>query len=363
MDDLPRSYMLRALALAEQGRGWVEPNPLVGAVVVKDGTVVGAGWHQRYGQPHAEVNALAAAGDLAHDAALYVTLEPCCHWGKTPPCTEAILRAGIRRVIAALRDPFPQVSGRGFDQLREYGVTVEDGLCDAEARRQNAPYLKLITTRRPYVLAKWAMTLDGKISTRTGESQWISNQSVLNRTRAQRGLLDAIVVGIGTALADDPQLTPRPPGPRTPLRIVLDRQARLPITSRLVQTARMVPVLVVTGPAAAPSRVTALQELGVEVLPLKTLDRTAAIHELLEELGRRRLTNLLVEGGGEVLGSFLDAGEIDEVQVCIAPRLVGGLAARSPIAGLGSARLGDALRLTDWQVETVDDNLLLRGWR
>src|SRR5438094_5754489 len=215
-------WMRRALELAEKGRGAVEPNPLVGAVVVRNDTVAGEGWHQRYGGPHAEVHALAAAGEAARQATLYVTLEPCCHHGKTPPCTDAILRAGINRVVAAMTDPFPQVAGKGAALLRAAGVVVEFGAGEAEARRLNAPYLKLLATGRPYVHAKWAMTLDGKIATRTGDSKWISNEVSRWRVHELRGRMDAIVVGIGTALADNPRLTVRPPGPRTPLRIILD---------------------------------------------------------------------------------------------------------------------------------------------
>ena len=206
-----------SLALAEQGRGAVEPNPLVGAVVVRDGVCVGEGWHQRYGGPHAEVFALAAAGEAARGATLYVTLEPCCHHGKTPPCTDAVLGAGIRRVVAAMQDPFPQVSGKGATILRAANVSVELGLCEAEARRLNAPYLKLVGTGLPYVHLKWAMTLDGKIATRTGESKWISCDESRRPVHVLRGRVDAVVVGIGTALADDPSLTARPPGRVRPL--------------------------------------------------------------------------------------------------------------------------------------------------
>src|SRR5437763_14170321 len=204
MTDTDATWLRHARTLAERGRGAVEPNPLVGAVVIRDGQLVGEGWHQRYGGPHAEINALAAAGGGARGATLYVTLEPCCHHGKTPPCTDAVLRAGIRRVVAAMPDPFPQVAGKGAALLRAAGVTVEFGLCEAEARRLNAPYLKLLGTGRPYVHAKWAMSLDGKIATRTGDSKWISNDAARRRVHELRGRMDAILVGIGTALADDP---------------------------------------------------------------------------------------------------------------------------------------------------------------
>src|SRR5262245_9206127 len=231
-------WMQRALALAERGRGFVEPNPLVGAVVVRDGRGVGEGWHQRFGKAHAEVHALTAAGELARDATLYVTLEPCCHHGKTPPCTDAILEAGIRRAVVAMLDPFPQVSGQGAAILRAAGIGVEVGDCEPEARRLNAPYLKLLATGRPYVHAKWAMSLDGRIATRTGDSKWISSDASRARVHELRGRMDAIVVGIGTVLADDPLLTARPPGQRTLTRIVLDSHGRTPRTAQLVRTAR-----------------------------------------------------------------------------------------------------------------------------
>src|SRR6478752_9858422 len=232
-------YMARALELAARGRGAVEPNPLVGAVVVRDGAVVGQGWHEQFGQAHAEVNALRQAGDRARGATLYVTLEPCCHFGKTPPCTEAVVRAGVRRVVAAMLDPFPQVAGQGASRLREAGVVVEVGVGEAAARRLNAPYLKSLRTGRPWVHAKWAMTLDGKIATRTGESKWITGEAARARAHELRGRMDAVIVGKGTLLADDPLLTARPPGPRTATRVVLTASGKgLPISCRLLETAQ-----------------------------------------------------------------------------------------------------------------------------
>jgi diaminohydroxyphosphoribosylaminopyrimidine deaminase/5-amino-6-(5-phosphoribosylamino)uracil reductase len=356
-------FMTRALELAERGRGHVEPNPLVGAVVVRDGAVVGEGWHQRYGEAHAEVHALAAAGDAAREATLYVTLEPCCHHGKTPPCTAAILRAGIRQVVAAMADPFPAVAGQGIAQLRAAGVQVECGLGEAPARRLNAPYLKLLTTGRPYVHAKWAMTLDGKICTRTGDSKWISGEGSRRRVHELRGRMDAIVVGIGTAFADNPSLTARPPGPRTPARIVLDSHARLPLTSVLATTARTTPLLVATVAGVEGRRVAELQGRGCEVLALPAESGRPTVSALLNELGRRRMTNILVEGGAAVLGSFLDAAAIDEVHVFIAPRLAGGAEAKTPIGGRGVDRIAETLHLAECHVEQVDGDVFLHGWQ
>jgi diaminohydroxyphosphoribosylaminopyrimidine deaminase/5-amino-6-(5-phosphoribosylamino)uracil reductase len=350
--------MRQALALAERGRGAVEPNPLVGAVLVRDGLCVGEGWHQQFGGPHAEVHALQAAGEAARGATLYVTLEPCCHHGKTPPCTDAVLRAGVARVVAAMPDPFPQVAGGGLAQLRTAGLAVEVGLCEPESRRLNAPYLKLLSTRRPYVHAKWAMTLDGKIATRTGDSKWISNPASRRLVHQLRGRVDAILVGAGTALADNPQLTARPPGPRTALRIVLDSTGRLPIESILVQTAHDTPTLLATT-ARIGERRALFEAHGVEVLLLPG-DRPRPA-DLLDELGRRRFTNVLVEGGSEVLGSFLDAGELDEVHIFIAPRLAGGALARTPVAGAGVETIAEALTLAEWSMQGVQGDLYIHG--
>src|SRR5262245_6389393 len=356
--DADEFWMARALELAEAGRGHVEPNPLVGAVVVADDRAVGEGWHQRYGGPHAEVVALAAAGERARGATLYVTLEPCCHHGKTPPCTDAVLRASVRRVVAALADPFPAVAGQGAALLRRAGVEVVLGPGAALARRQNAPYLTLVEKNRPHVHLKWAMTLDGKTATAAGDSKWISNERSRQEVHRLRGRMDAVVVGIGTALADDPLLTVRPPGPRTPLRVVLDGRGRLPVASRLAATAREVPTLVVTADPAAGA---ALRDCGCEVLALAAVEGRPSVVALLAELGRRRLTNVLVEGGAEVHGSFLDARTVDEVHVFVAPRLAGGASARPAVAGKGVARIADALPLSEWQVRELDGDVYLHG--
>ena len=352
-------WMRRALELAERGRGAVEPNPLVGAVLVRDGQVVGEGWHERFGQSHAEVNALARARDAAKGATLYCTLEPCCHQGKTPPCTDAILRAGVSSVVAAMLDPFPQVAGQGMARLRDAGLTIETGVCAAEAQLLNAPYLKLLSTGRPYVQAKWAMSLDGKIATAQGDSKWISNEASRRWVHDLRGRVDAIVIGKGTALADDPLLTARPPGPRRALRIVLDRQASLPLTSRLVQTTGEVPVMVVTCDNGNVERENALRATGCEVLALP--DSASMIPLLLDELGRRRFTNVLVEGGSGVLGSFFDSQAIDRVHVFLAPRLLGGAQSFTPIGGEGAVRVREGLAITSWSIETMEEDLLIHG--
>jgi diaminohydroxyphosphoribosylaminopyrimidine deaminase / 5-amino-6-(5-phosphoribosylamino)uracil reductase len=352
--------MRRALAEAEKGRGWVEPNPPVGAVVVRDGGLVSAGHHERFGGPHAEVVALARAGEAARGATLYVTLEPCCHFGKTPPCTDAILAAGVARVVAALCDPFPPVAGSGLARLRAAGLDVSEGVDADAAARLMAPYLKRQLTGLPYVTAKWAMTLDGKTATAAGESRWISSEHSRAIVHELRGRVDAILVGIGTALADDPSLTARPAGPRRAARVVLDGAARLPVTSRLVQTARETPVWLAACDRASPDRLAALEALGCTILKFPGQARVP-IAGLLEELGRRQVTNLLVEGGGQVLGSFLDARQVDTVEVFIAPIIEGGSHGFGPARGHGSSRMADALRL-DWhETHWIDADIHLRG--
>ncbi len=353
-------WMRRALDLAERGRGHVEPNPLVGAVIVRDGQIVGEGWHQQFGAAHAEVNALAQAGSAAPGATLYVTLEPCCHHGKTPPCTAAVIRAGITRVVAALEDPFPQVAGRGAALLRAAGIPVEFGVGAAAARRQNAPYLKLLSTGRPYVHAKWAMSLDGKIATRTGDSKWISSEASRRRVHELRGRMDGILVGIGTALADDPLLTARPPGPRTACRVILDSHARLAAVSQLVQTARQVPTLIAVS-AQAKNAPAALSAAGCEILAVPgDAEGRPDIMRLLDELGRRRWTNLLVEGGAAVLGSFFDRDAVDEIHAFVAPKLIGGAEAKSPIAGRGVDAIVQSAGWTTESIENLDGDAYLR---
>jgi diaminohydroxyphosphoribosylaminopyrimidine deaminase/5-amino-6-(5-phosphoribosylamino)uracil reductase len=357
-DDL--SFMNLALAAAEKGRGSVEPNPMVGAVIVGDGRIIGSGHHGRFGGPHAEVVALQSASEPAGGATLYVTLEPCAHQGKTPPCTSAILGAGIRRVVAAIRDPDPRVGGRGLAILRAGGIQVDLGLQSGPAAELIAPYLKRVTTGLPYVTAKWAMTLDGKTAVASGDSQWISSARSRALVHELRGRMDAIAVGIRTALRDDPLLTARPPGPRTPARIVLDSKAALPLESKLVQTAHDVPVLVaVTGQAPA-ERLRAIENAGCEILAFPESPRVPII-PLLAELGRRGMTNLLVEGGGNVLGSFLDAGQVDEVDAFIAPIVEGGDHAYTPARGHGAAALDAAARLLRILVSRVDGDLRVQG--
>jgi diaminohydroxyphosphoribosylaminopyrimidine deaminase/5-amino-6-(5-phosphoribosylamino)uracil reductase len=353
--------MARAMELARRGEGFVEPNPMVGCVVAREEGIVGEGWHRQFGAPHAEVEALAAAGPLARGATAYVTLEPCCHFGKTPPCTQALIAAGVERVVAAMPDPFPAVAGRGFAELKAAGIQIDVGLMEAEARRLNAPYLKRVATGRPWIIAKWAMTLDGKIATHSGDSRWISGPQAREIVHRLRGRVDAILVGRGTAVADDPLLTARPPGPRTAARIVLDGRAALSLDSQLVRTARETPLVIVAGPDAADADRSRLTGAGCEVLVCDGQSPETRLGQLLDELGRRQMTNVLVEGGGRLLGSLFDVRAIDEVHVFIAPKLCGGESALGPIGGSGIERIAEALHLEEMDVQHVGADLYLAG--
>lgn len=334
--------MRRALTLAARGQGRVEPNPMVGCVLVRGGKIVGEGYHHRFGGPHAEVEALRDAGQAARSATAYVTLEPCCHYGKTPPCTDALIAAGVRRVVAAMADPFPRVCGQGVSILRKAGIRVDIGLGEAEAVRLNGPYLKRQRLGRPWVILKWAQSIDGKIATRTGDSQWISGEQSRRWVHKLRGRVDAVIVGVGTATHDDPQLTCRQGRPsRTATRIVIDPHLRTPAKALLVRTARQTPTILVASRDARPARMKPLVKAGVEILTVRATRNGLDLAAMLAELGKRGMTNVLVEGGGKTLGAFHDSGLADEAVVFVSRRLIGGEAAISPLSGRGPAMMTD----------------------
>ncbi len=356
------AWMRRALAEAARGRGAVEPNPMVGAVVVSDDEAVGVGHHERFGGPHAEVVALSRAGDRARGSTLYVTLEPCCHHGKTPPCVDAILRAGVARVVAAHKDPFPRVDGGGLTRLRDAGVEVTVEVDGDAARSLNAPYLKRLALGLPFVTAKWAMTLDGRTATGSGDSRWISNPRSRALVHEVRGRMDAILVGVGTALADDPELTARPPGPRTPARVVLDSRGRLPTDGRLARTALEVPVWVATTDRAPSDKLGALEAMGCRILRFEPGgSKSVPIVAMLAELSRLGVTNLLVEGGGAVLGSFFDAGQVDAIDVFVAPKVEGGSHRHTSIQGVGVTLMADAWKLDRPEISIIDGDVRIQG--
>jgi diaminohydroxyphosphoribosylaminopyrimidine deaminase / 5-amino-6-(5-phosphoribosylamino)uracil reductase len=372
--DTDRVHLERAIELARRGVGAVKPNPVVGAVVARDGEVLGEGWHERFGGAHAEVNAIEACGmaDLS-EATLYVSLEPCCHEGKTPPCTDAIVGAGIRRVVVGSDDPTEKAAGRGLGILRDEGVEVmiADGELATRARLLNQAFRKHARVGRPWVLFKSAMTLDGKVATRTGDSQWISGEASRELAHRWRASVDAVVVGIGTALADDPRLTARPDGltdeiENQPRRVVFDSLARLQPSSQLVVAAQEIPLTVIVSRAAARSDTDALEAAGVQVLVATGENEPARVRSGLEQLGSIGVSSALLEGGPHLAGAFLDAGEIDEIRLFLAPLLLGGSAARDPLEGEGVAQISEALRALTFDCERVGEDLLisarLREW-
>ena len=361
--DSDRRHLARAIEIAQQGRGRVSPNPLVGAVLADGDTVIGEGFHGRIGGPHAEIEAIAAAdgADLA-GATLYVSLEPCCHEGRTPPCTDAIRAAGIGRVVVASDDPSSHASGRGLGILRDEGVQVVLGSDELgeRARLLNQPFRKHARTGRPWVMFKSAMTLDGKVATASGDSKWISGEPARALAHQWRAEVDAVVVGIGTALADDPQLTARFDGvDRQPRRVVFDSLGRLPLDSRLVRAAREVPLTVVVSRAAPRAEVSALQAHGAEVIVAPGENEQARVVSALEQLGAEDVTSIMLEGGPKLVGAFLDAGEVDEARLFLAPVILGGRTARSAIEGEGVEQMADALRALSLHCEKVADDLLV----
>jgi len=357
--------MALALELAARGLGAVEPNPTVGAVIVRGGQELGRGWHGRFGGPHAEREALADAERAGRDVAgatMYVTLEPCSHHGKTPPCTDALIEAGIARVVVAMIDPDEQVAGRGAARLREAGIDVEVGLCEARARRLLGPYVKLRTRGRPWVICKWAQTGDGYLALPPGAGRWVSGEASRRKVHVLRGYCDGICVGVGTVLADDPLLTRRGGAGRQPTRIVLDSTLRTPPDCRLLASASAeAPVIVATtsgGPSGAPDRGAALRRAGAELLELPGCAEGVDVPALLEELGRRRWTRLLVEGGANVLGSVIGSGLADELWAFVAPATVANPPAELPRFDL--AELRERLPLPPPIEERFGPDVLLR---
>ena len=354
--------MTRALELAARGDYRTGTNPKVGAVIVRDGKALGEGFHEVSGGPHAEANAFAALDGDANGATLYVTLEPCAPIAgkRTPPCVDAVLASGVSRVVVAATDPHPEVSGRSLTRLEEAGVTVERGLFEDAARRLNGPFAKWVTTGLPYVTAKWAMSLDGKIACASGDSQWISGAESRRDVHRLRGEVDAIVVGIGTALADDPRLTRRDVPGRDPLRVVADSSARLPTTSKLATTAGEHPVLVVTGDTPDSERVSALRALGVDVVAAGDQDRPDPA-ALLALLAARDVRHVLVEGGGALLASFFARGLVDRILCYVGPLVIGGDGAPSPVRGLGAATIADAGALAHICTRASGQDVLIEG--
>lgn len=359
IDTMDALYMKRAIDLAERARGRTWPNPLVGCVVVKDGTVIAEGYHHYFGGDHAERDALnkLALGD-AEGATLYVTLEPCCHTGKTPPCCDLILEHKVARVVAGSLDPNPLVSGRGLQVLRDGGVEVTVGVLEEACDQQNLFFRHHMITGMPYVAQKYAMTLDGKIATGNGDSKWVSGPASREHVQLLRKSYASILVGIGTVLADDPLLTCRIDAKSPCIRVICDHQLRLPMTSQIVQTAGEVRTIVVCGAAAPTSREDELKTAGLEVW---RMGERIVLRQLFRRMAEDGINSVLIEGGGSVHGSVLEEGLADRLYVYIAPKLVGGETAKSPVGGPGIPLMKDALRLVDIRLERLGEDILLEG--
>ena len=348
-----REYMSRAIELAELGRGWVNPNPAVGAVIVKEGRVIGEGWHERYKGLHAERNAFASLTESAEGADLYVTLEPCCHYGKTPPCTEAIIAHKIRRVVIGSDDPNPKVAGKGVIQLREAGILVETGVMKAECDRLNPVFFHYITTNMPYVVMKYAMTADGKIATKTGASKWITGEKARARVQEMRHCYMGIIAGIGTVLADDPMLNVRLEGKKSPIRIICDSRLRIPVDSKICRSAGQYRTMIACGKIEDGDlgiekkkeqdadckemvrKAEKLRAMGIEVVSLPDVQGRVDLLQLMNYLGSQKIDSVFLEGGGELNDSFLRAGLVQGLKVFIAPKIFGGKEAKTPVSGVG----------------------------
>lgn len=363
--DQDHLFMKRALALAARAAGRTSPNPLVGAVVVNNGRIVGEGYHRQAGTPHAEVHALRQAGELARGATLYVNLEPCSHFGRTPPCCDAIIAAGISRVVTAMVDPNPLVAGRGLSRLADAGIAVECGIMEEPARELNEVFIKFITTGRPFVVMKSAISLDGKTATASGHSFWVTGEEARGQVHRLRNTYDAVMVGIGTVLADNPLLTTRLPAGeegRDPIRVVVDSGLRLPPASRVINPDSSAPLLVATTSRAPSDRRRELARLGVEVLVLPEQSGRVSLEHLMAALGERNITGVLLEGGATLNASALEAGLVDKLVVFIAPKLVGGSAAPGMIAGRGCSRMDQAWELKQPVLSQVGSDYMIVGY-
>ena len=351
-------WMLRAVRLAENGIGFVNPNPLVGCVIVRDGRVIGEGWHERCGGLHAERNALKNCTEDPRGAVMYVTLEPCCHYGKTPPCTEAIISAGITRVVVGSDDPNLLVAGKGLHQLRNAGIEVVAGVCKAECDRLNRIFFHYITAGTPFCILKAAMTADGKTATRTGASKWITCEESRKHVHKTRKRTAAVMCGIGTVLADDPMLSCHTENPSHPIRVICDSRLRIPMTSRLVQTAKEIPVIVAAC-IPDPEKQAALEQAGVTVLILPEENGHVSLSALMRKLGAMQIDSVLLEGGAELHEAALRAGIVQQVQIYIAPRIFGGKDAKPAVGGIGIAEVAAAYQLSAPEVTRFGDDILL----
>lgn len=360
--DKDQYFMKMALDLAATAKGRTNPNPVVGAILVKDGVIVGSGLHRKAGEPHAEVHAFRMAGEHAREATLYVTLEPCSHYGKTPPCANLVIESEVSRVVVAMQDPNPQVAGRGINLIREAGIEVEVGILEAEARLLNERFIHNMLTKTPFVISKVAMTLDGKIAAYNGHSKWITGEDSRYNVHQLRNEVDAILVGIGTVIADDPQLTTRlETGGKNPIRIILDSELRIPVEAKITDCSEA-KTWIVTKTGANPEKMRALEDKGVEFIYITKDDSGLDLKELIGKLYEKGVTDLLVEGGSEVNGSFLRAGLINKFFVYMAPKILGGRGSLTPFTGVDVENMDQALDVSIHKIEHYGEDICITAY-
>jgi diaminohydroxyphosphoribosylaminopyrimidine deaminase/5-amino-6-(5-phosphoribosylamino)uracil reductase len=354
--------MKMALELARRGIGFTAPNPLVGAIIVKDGKVIGQGYHQEYGQSHAEVNAIASASECVSDATLYVTLEPCSHVGKTPPCSDLVIDKKIKRVVIGMVDPNPLVAGKGIERLRNKGILVVTGVLEEEIRQLNEAFIKYIVTKEPFVVMKSAMSLDGKTATATGESQWISGEAARKRVHELRHELSGIMVGVDTIIKDDPQLTARIPNSKNPIRIVVDSQLRIPLTSIVLSQQDKAETIIATTEKGSSEKIATLIKMGIDVIVTSQQDNRVDLRELMAKLGAKGIDSILLEGGATLNFSALKEGIVDKVHVYLSPKIIGGKDAKTVVEGEGISSLKNAFQLKRLNPVMVGEDLLIEGY-
>ncbi len=363
MEDPDERYMKLALSLAEKAKGRTSPNPMVGAVIVHDGQIVGSGYHQKAGTPHAEIHAIASAGNKAKGATIYVNLEPCSHYGRTGPCTQSIIEAGISRVVIAMLDPNPKVNGKGKEILEKHGIEVKSGVLEKEAKELNYAFIKYITTGLPFVILKSAMSLDGKIATISGHSKWITSEESRNMVHRIRNEVDAILVGIETVIKDDPLLTTRLPdgSGRDCIRIVLDSNARIPLSSKILNIESSAKTIIAVTKNAPSDRVSELKK-HAEILTVSDINGKVDLVDIMLKLGKMEITSVLIEGGAEVNASALKQNIVDKIMIFIAPKIIGGRKAIGPIGGDGILNVSDAIKVDSLSVSRVGEDILITGF-
>lgn len=353
-------YMAMAIELAKKGYGYTAPNPVVGAVIVKDGCMIGQGYHEKYGEPHAERNALASCTQSPKGATIYVTLEPCCHHGKQPPCTEAILQAGISRVVTGSGDPNPLVGGKGIQILKDHGIQVKEHVMKEECDALNQAFFHYIQTGCPYVTMKYAMTIDGKIAAYTGASKWVTGEEARHHVHEQRKKNTAIMVGIGTVLADDPMLNCRIEGGRDPVRIICDTHLKMPVTSKIAKTAKDIPTIIACCTADEELQ-RPYREAGCKILLTEKKMNHIDLEQLMEQLGKEKIDSILLEGGGTLNWAALNAGIVQKIQAYIAPKIFGGTTAKTPVEGIGVEVPDQAFLIKNRMIRLLGEDLLVEG--